>query len=163
MYGDRLSGTHRTAIHRVPRDRERLDQRALQRRDAGRKRVCHASLHDRVLGQAAGTVVSLDGERWTVVVLTDPAVQAPAAGLHRFDRNEIPDDEVVDPLPEGYDLPAQLVTHDHGILHTGERMWCAACGYRTVVVLVQVAAADPVVENAQLELARPGLRLRHRR
>src|SRR5207302_7158240 len=72
-------------------------------------------------------------------------------------------DEVVDPLPEGYDLPAQLVTHDHGILHTGERVWCAACGYRTVVVFVQVAAADPVVPNAQLELARPGLRLRHRR
>src|SRR5207248_3118016 len=149
---DHLSGTHRTTIHRVPRDRERLDQRTLKRRDPRWKGMCHASLHHRVLGETAGTVVSLDRKRGTVVVLTEAAVQAAPAGLHRFHRNQSSDGEVFDTLPERYDLPAQLVTHDHGVLHTGERMRCAACGDRTVVVLEQVAAADPVVKNAQLHL-----------
>src|SRR2546430_11180240 len=51
----------RSAIHRVPCDRERLDQRTLKRRDRRRKRVCHAPLHHRVLGETAtGTVVPVD-------------------------------------------------------------------------------------------------------
>src|SRR5438132_13272943 len=60
-------------------------------------------------------------------------------------------------------FPTQLVTHDHGVLDARERMRSAARGDGAVEVLEQVAAADPVVKNAQLHLAGPGLGLGHRR
>ena len=96
-----LPGAHRAAIHGVPRDRERLDERALECRDARRQPMGVASLHHRVLGEAAGTVVALDRKRRAVVVLAGAAMQAVAAGLHRFDRDQIPELEAPDTLTEG--------------------------------------------------------------
>src|SRR5271170_2416271 len=52
-----------------------------------------------------------------------------------------------------------MTEHDR-ILHPGQRMRCGAARQRTVVVLVKVAAANAVVEYAQLDLARLRRRLR---
>ena len=159
--GDHLSRLHRAAIRGVPGDRQRLDQCALQRRDTGRQRMRHAALHHGVLGETAGAVVALDRKLRTVVVLPETAVQAVTAGLHRLDRDESADLEIVDARAERDDLATQLVTHDDGVLHAGERVRGAARGHGAVEILEQVAAADAVVAHPQLHLTRPGLGLRH--
>src|SRR6516162_11869042 len=94
-----------------------------------------------------------------MVVLTETAVEANAAGLHRLDRDQVADFQIARALAERHDFSAQLVTHDHRVLYPGERVRAAAGGDRSFVVLQQVAAADAVVAHAQLDLAAPGLRL----
>ncbi len=88
-------------------------------------------------------------------------MDALAAGLERLDRNEIALREIFDPVADLDHLAAEFMPEDHGIRHARERMRLAhASRDGTVVVLVQIAAAEAVVAHAQLHVA--GARFRFR-
>src|SRR5581483_9169941 len=59
------------------------------------------------------------------------------------------------------DLAAQLMAQNHRIFDPGQRMRGGARRERAVVDLVQIAAADAVVENAELHFAGAHAWLRH--
>src|ERR1700751_263208 len=119
----------------------------------------HAPLHHGVLGETSGAVVALNRKLRAVVVLAETTVQAVTAGLDRLAGDHGAGLEIIDARTEPEDFATQLMAHDHRILHAGERMRSAARRHRAIEVLEQVAAADTVVANAQLDLAGPGLGL----
>ncbi len=116
--------------------------------------MCHGATHDGELGQAAAiAVVAVKGQQATVVVLPRAAEQAASAGLNWLHRDQVAELEVLDAIAAVDDDATQLMAEDDRVLDPSERMRIAPGGDRTVVVLVQVAAADPVVLHAQLDLA----------
>ena len=70
-----------------------------------------------------------------------------AALRERLDGDQISARQVLDPGTAGHHLAAQFMAEDDGVLDTGERMGRRAGGDRSVVVLVQIAAADAVVND----------------
>ncbi len=154
-----LAGLEPTAVRRVPRDRERLDERSLQRRNTARQAVRHRAAHDRVLGQPTIAVIAVDRERRAMIVLADGAPQARAAGFRGFDSDEIARRKIRNRCATGHHFAAQLVAENYRILDTCQRVRRETRCYRSVVVFVQVAATNPVVEHPQLDIARTRLRL----
>jgi hypothetical protein len=85
-----------------------------------------------------------------------------AAGLERLDRDEVALREILDPVADLDHLAAELVAENDRILHAREGMRLArARRDGAVVVFVQIAAADAVVTDAQLHIARAHFRLRN--
>jgi hypothetical protein len=83
-----------------------------------------------------------------------------ATGLDGLDGDAIADLEILDLRTQRHDLAAELVAQDHGVLDTGQRVRIAGARRDgTVVVLVQVAATDAVVEHAKLHFVTHGRRL----
>jgi hypothetical protein len=144
-----LAGFELAALGGAPGDGHGFDQRALHAGHAGWQLVCHRALDDGELGQAAAVaVIAVKSEQAAVIILTAFAVQAVAAGLHGLDGDAVTYVQVFDPGADFDHVTAQFVTHDDGIDHAGQRMrYGGPGGYRTVIVFVQVAAADTVVQH----------------
>jgi hypothetical protein len=84
------------------------------------------------------------------------------AGFKRLHGDKISDLQIENPLAAGNYFSRQLVAKDHRVFDAGQRMRRGAGGDRTVVNLMQIAAADPVVQHPQFDIARTRLRFRHR-
>src|SRR4051812_26120117 len=95
-----------------------------------------------------------------MVVLSGAAEHAVSACFHGFHGNAVADIQVRDSVAEIDDLSAQLVTHDDGIFDASEWMRRIAGSDRAVVVLVEITTANPVIEDAQLDVSRAYLRFR---
>jgi hypothetical protein len=76
------------------------------------------------------------------------------AGLDGLDGDQIAAAQVFDPCTDLDHFSAQLVTENDRIVDACQRVGVASRGDRAIVVLVQVAATDSVVEHAKLDLAR---------
>ena len=147
-----VAGPGLGAGDRVVRDGHRLDQGALHVVDAVGEPEGHALLDDRVLGQPATGRAEPVAERLdTEVVVTCRARCARAARPQRLHRHAVTHADRAHAAPHRDDLARELVPDD-------ERQRRRA--HRPDVVLVQVGAAEPVVERADLHLTRPGIRLR---
>ena len=145
----------------VVRDRERLGQRAGGRADARRQAVGHRPVHDGVLGEpAAARPHAVAQHLLAQVVEARRAGCARAARPQRRDGHEVtrserlsPGRAVVGVRAELDDLGRELVPDDDG---QGRR------AHRAVVELVEVGAAQPVVQRPDEHLARARRRIRHR-
>ncbi len=105
----RLAGLEPAAVRRVPCDRERLDERPLQRRNTVRQAVRHRAAHDRVLGQPPIAVIAVNRERRAMIVLADGAPKASAAGFRGFDRDQIARRKIRNRGATGDHFAAQLM------------------------------------------------------
>ncbi len=114
----------------------------------------HRTAYDGEFGKsAAAAVVAVQCDHGTVVVLSGVAPEAMATGLERFYRHQISGRQILDAGTEGHDHARQFMTEYDGVFDPGERMRCGAGGQRPVVVLVQVAAANSVLNDTQLDIA----------
>src|SRR5277367_5323661 len=154
-----LAGLEPAAVCRVPCDRERLDERALQRRNTARQAVRHRAAHDRVLGQPTIAVIAVDCERRAMIVLADRAPKASAAGFRGFDCDQITRRKIRNRCATGHHFAAKLVAENYRVLDTRQRVRRDTRCYRSVVVFVQIASANPVIQHPQLDIARTRLRL----
>jgi hypothetical protein len=162
MNGDELFRLDTTTVDGAPRDRHRLDQCALGWSNPAGKLVGHRAAHDGELRQApAAAVVAMKGQQAAVVVLSRATEQAASAGLHRFHGDEVPDLQILNAIAATNDDATQLMAEDDGVLDPGERMRIAPRSDWTVVVFVQVAAADSVVLDMQLDLVEARHRFGH--
>jgi hypothetical protein len=96
-----------------------------------------------------------------MVVLPGRAKHALTARLDRLDSDAIARVQVLDSLANIDHFTSPLVTQNDRVLDASQRVRRVASGDRPVVVLVQVAAADAVVQDSQLDLSGTDSRLRN--